>query len=197
MRLGYEYGLYGSFCLVAGTHEQRIWIAPDARLLEVIFSFRETGFQTCRPSAPCLVESQKRRFVESQKRQTRLGRVSAAVWLMLAASGVLAGCANPGVPRPPSLHLPATVTDLTGERVGDRVELHWTPPKRTTDGLELTPTTFMTAEICRDPAGQASASKTLNGKTAAVACTTVVRVPNQQGGATAPVTATTVMSTSA
>jgi hypothetical protein len=73
----------------------------------------------------------------------------AVVLLILTALSALAGCANPGVPRPPSLHLPKPVADLTAARIGDHVDLRWTGPDRTTDDLNLTfPTTV---EICRDP----------------------------------------------
>jgi hypothetical protein len=60
---------------------------------------------------------------------------------------LLAGCASPGPPLPPSLKLPEVVTDLTARRVGDQVMLHWTTPTRTTDKLLIRGT--VTAEICR------------------------------------------------
>lgn len=65
-----------------------------------------------------------------------------------AASLSLCACASPGLPKPPSLHLPAVVTDLTAQRVGDEVHLHWTSPSRTTDGMEV-PSPMM-AEVCRE-----------------------------------------------
>jgi hypothetical protein len=58
------------------------------------------------------------------------------------------GCANPGPPRPPSLNLAETVTDLSAERVGNQVHLRWTTPSRTTDGLELKGQFH--AELCRE-----------------------------------------------
>jgi hypothetical protein len=58
------------------------------------------------------------------------------------------GCANPGPPRPPSLRLPQPVHDLTAERIGDHVELHFTAPSRTTDKLPLRGS-FVTGAICR------------------------------------------------
>lgn len=51
----------------------------------------------------------------------------------LAAAAVVTGCALPGAPQPPSLNLPARVKDLTAERAGDRVSLHWTTPSRNSD----------------------------------------------------------------
>jgi hypothetical protein len=50
---------------------------------------------------------------------------------------LLAGCASPGTPQPPSLHLPRPVSDLQAQRVGDNVQLRWTMPGDTTDGLAL------------------------------------------------------------
>jgi hypothetical protein len=61
---------------------------------------------------------------------------------------LLTSCASPAPPRPPSLHLPATVTDLTAQRAGNEVLLHWTTPARTTDKLKVPEP--LTAEICRD-----------------------------------------------
>ncbi|GGA70721.1 hypothetical protein GCM10011507_22870 [Edaphobacter acidisoli] len=57
------------------------------------------------------------------------------------------GCASPGPPMPPSLHLPKVVNDLSARRIGDAVELHWTTPLHTTDGLDIKGA--VTAEICR------------------------------------------------
>ena len=55
--------------------------------------------------------------------------LSAVVWL--------AGCGTPGAPRPPSLRLPQTVSDLAATRVGSTVTLSWTEPQRTTDGENI------------------------------------------------------------
>jgi hypothetical protein len=82
------------------------------------------------------------------------------------------GCASPGPPRAPSLRLPQPVKDLTAQRVGDEVQLHWTTPAKTTDDLPIKGS--LTAEICRDPA-PSSASPT------APACTSVKRLPVQPG----------------
>ena len=50
-----------------------------------------------------------------------------------AALAPLGGCGQPGVPQPPSLHLPVPVKDLRATRVGDKVTLTWTVPYETTD----------------------------------------------------------------
>ncbi|HXB62343.1 MAG TPA: fibronectin type III domain-containing protein [Acidobacteriaceae bacterium] len=68
--------------------------------------------------------------------------LSAAAVLLL-----LAGCASPGAPQPPSLHLPRPVNDLQAQRVGDSVQLRWTMPHDTTDGQELVGQ--RTVAVCR------------------------------------------------
>jgi hypothetical protein len=60
---------------------------------------------------------------------------------------LIAGCANPGPPHPPSLHLPEVVSDLSAERIGAEVRLHWTTPGKTTDGINVSGP--MTAQVCR------------------------------------------------
>jgi hypothetical protein len=56
---------------------------------------------------------------------------------LISLAVVLTGCASPGAPQPPSLHLPRPVSDLQAQRVGENVQLHWTMPGDTTDGLAL------------------------------------------------------------
>jgi len=50
---------------------------------------------------------------------------------------LLGGCGQTGAPLAPSLKLPTPVTDLAVARIGDRVNLKWTMPRRTTDKLPL------------------------------------------------------------
>jgi hypothetical protein len=78
------------------------------------------------------------------------------------------GCASPGPPRPPSLHIPEPVKDLSAERVGDHVVLRWTTPARTTDEMEITGP--MTAEVCRE-----AGARPLTPAARAVACASVRR----------------------
>ncbi|MBS1800120.1 MAG: fibronectin type III domain-containing protein [Acidobacteria bacterium] len=96
---------------------------------------------------------------------------------IIAAAAVLVplltSCASPGPPRPPSLHLPGVVTDLTAQRTGNQVVLHWTTPARTTDNLKVPEP--LTAEICRDP-GLAPASATGNPP-----CTVVLHIAVKPG----------------
>ena len=74
------------------------------------------------------------------------GPPRAITFLMVAL--IFTGCANPGPPKPPSLHLPALVNDLSAERIGNRVILRWTTPSRTSDDLIVKGS--MTAQICRE-----------------------------------------------
>src|SRR5688572_20626816 len=57
--------------------------------------------------------------------------------LVSMLSLLLAGCAVPGAPQPPSLELPQPVADLRATRKGDRVLLTWTRPLETSDGERL------------------------------------------------------------
>ena len=70
--------------------------------------------------------------------------------LSLAAGAVallFAGCGQTGTPLAPSLQLPTPATDLTVNRVADRVTLTWTMPRRTTDKLPLKG--LVPVQICR------------------------------------------------
>jgi len=70
----------------------------------------------------------------------------AAVFLALT----LAGCANPGPPKPPSLFLPTPVADtkISASRSGNAVAIHFTVPARSTDNLPLR-TPQLTGSLCR------------------------------------------------
>ena len=78
---------------------------------------------------------------------------------------LLAGCASPGPPLPPSLKLPEVVSGLTASRVGDEVRLRWTTPSRTTDKLLIAGP--IEAEICRENLAAASATAVKGGQNAA------------------------------
>ncbi|NYF91978.1 fibronectin type III domain-containing protein [Tunturiibacter empetritectus] len=95
-------------------------------------------------------------------------------WLFLGVTALpivfAVGCASPGPPHAPSLDLPEVVKDLTAERVGDRVTLHWTTSEKTTDHLAIKGT--ITAEICR---------ASLPATASTSACTVVKRLPVQSG----------------
>ncbi|HSA93006.1 MAG TPA: hypothetical protein VLE48_08345 [Terriglobales bacterium] len=72
----------------------------------------------------------------------RLSALSAVALLLL-----LAACAVPGAPQPPSLGIPRSVQDLEARRKGDRVMLAWTPPAETTDATRITQPGV--ARVCR------------------------------------------------
>ena len=76
-------------------------------------------------------------------------RCASALPLLLALPFTTGGCANPGPPKPPSLHLPAPAKDLRADRIGQEVRLSWTTSTDTTDGVSVRPP--LSAEICRDP----------------------------------------------
>jgi len=99
----------------------------------------------------------------------RRGLPAVAAGLLIACA---AGCASPGQPRPPSLNLPEVVKDLTADRVGDVVQLHWTTPEKTTDRIDVKGP--MTAEICR-----------ITVSSALPVCLPVARLPVQPGPAQA------------
>lgn len=65
-----------------------------------------------------------------------------------ACTLLLIGCASPGLPRAPSLQLPAVVTDLQATRHGDEVELGFAVPSETTEGLRYRGATVR-ARVCR------------------------------------------------
>lgn len=85
-------------------------------------------------------------------------RVIAAV---IASAGLvstfwLSGCGTPGAPQPPSLRLPEPANDLTAQRAGNAITLHWTMPKKTTDHLLIN--SQIPALICwREKSGKCEA----------------------------------------
>ena len=60
------------------------------------------------------------------------------VLILASAAGWLYGCGVQGTPHPPRVELPAKVTNLTAEQIGQNVEINFTLPKQTTDGQRLT-----------------------------------------------------------
>ena len=69
--------------------------------------------------------------------------------VLAGAALACGGCASPGSPHPPSLHLPAVVNDLAAARAGNSVELTFTAPVRSTDGLPLRDVSLQGA-VCRE-----------------------------------------------
>jgi hypothetical protein len=66
----------------------------------------------------------------------------------------LGGCASPGPPRAPSLHLPEPVADLVASRSGNAIELRFTVPHLSTDKLPLydkkRPNQALRGTLCRE-----------------------------------------------
>ena len=85
---------------------------------------------------------------------SRLRAKTAAILPATLLALLAVGCASPGPPRPPSLKLPQPVTDLSAQRIGGQVILHWTTPAKTTDNLTIKDT--LTARICRTAAAPSS-----------------------------------------
>lgn len=73
----------------------------------------------------------------------------AAVFSAACASVALIGCGMPGAPQPPSLNLPARVSNLSTVRAGDQVSLAWSMPTRNTDKTLIAAN--VTVRICRNP----------------------------------------------
>jgi hypothetical protein len=69
-------------------------------------------------------------------------------YLALSAAFTLVGCASPGPPHAPSLHLPQPVRDLSVTRIGNTVELHFTAPSTSTDKVPLRVAT-LPGQLCR------------------------------------------------
>jgi len=69
-------------------------------------------------------------------------------YLSLSAALILSGCASPAPPQSPSLKLPQPVRDLSASRVGNTVELRFTPPANSTDKLALRGPT-PSGQLCR------------------------------------------------
>ncbi len=57
--------------------------------------------------------------------------------VVLCLSLLLAACGSVGEPLYPALNIPMTVTDLTAVERGDKIDIHFTIPPKTTEGLLL------------------------------------------------------------
>lgn len=81
----------------------------------------------------------------------------------LAICCVLAGCASPGPPLPPTLNLPEIPawSSVSAARVGPAVVVRWMTPERTTDRLLIKGP--VQAEICREVISAAHATALAGG----------------------------------
>lgn len=83
-----------------------------------------------------------------QRRRAQGSAVLGLILSMLGSAAVLGGCASPGPPRPPSLHIPRQVSGLSAMRSGDAVEIQFRVPSRTTDDQPIGSSTLM-GRLCR------------------------------------------------
>lgn len=105
-------------------------------------------------------------------------RAACALLTGLAALA-LTSCGAPGIPQPPSLHLPQPVTDLHAIRKGDKVRLAWSVPDRTTDGQlikQMGPT-----QICRGAEAQLAQCGTPVGEVAPPVATPAEKSKQKSG----------------
>ena len=93
---------------------------------------------------------------------------------VLLGAILLSGCASPGNPRPPSLHLQQVPAAAEAQRLGDQVIVTWDTPAGTTDGGKPEPP--LTAVVCREMLPQAA-----RPATAPVSCTPVLRLAAAPG----------------
>ena len=98
------------------------------------------------PSRPCVNRPLRPIFARSLPTLSlHILSVSAITLLAITAA---TGCASPGPPRAPSLHLPTLATGLKAVRIGPAVNVTWTTPPNTIDGDANRP--GMTAILCRE-----------------------------------------------
>jgi hypothetical protein len=104
------------------------------------------------------------------------GAGAAAAWLAAGLFVAMAGCANPAMPKPPTLNLPQLAQNVTAERVGDQVRVQWTTSAETTDKLKIEGP--VTAVICRDTSAKGRPCEPLGREQAALgASEAVVSLP--------------------
>ena len=115
-------------------------------------------------------------------------RNAASAALLFLPLWLWTGCASPGQPQPPSLHLPKPVEQLTAQRVADQVNLTWITPETTTDGerirnpltalvcLDLKPVSPPSSSTAPPPGGQRSSNRALKRAAASAAATGITPV---------------------
>ena len=128
---------------------------PDATLAGVCFS---------------LPSGEIRKVIGPSPEAARALHGAAKPFILLGFVILLGGCASPGNPRPPSLHLQQIAAAPQAERLGDQVILTWTIPAATTDGGKPEPP--LTAVVCREVVPTTAA---------AAPCTPVARLPTAPG----------------
>jgi len=136
----------GNILRASGSNEERhplTLLRPSRTLLLPALS--ETGHNTF--AVPCIRNARLRPMKFPGKPRHPHSTIGPSVGTLALLIPLAIGCASPGNPRPPTLNLPQVVTDLTAQRIGNQVQLHWTTPSRTTDRLDIVGN--LTAEVCR------------------------------------------------
>src|SRR6202158_1324862 len=64
-------------------------------------------------------------------------RAALPFFILPCLSLLLAGCGSVGEPLYPALNIPMTVIDLTAVERGDKIDINFTIPPKTTEGLLL------------------------------------------------------------
>lgn len=126
--------------------------------------------ESCEPTCGPRVLALSRMVDQAKRSQRRVQTAHRRAAILSGLAAVLAGCASPGQPKPPSLHLVQVVDDLSAQRVGAHVHLHWTTPALTSDNLPVA--AHLVAVICRQ-SGNAADPRT--------PCATVFRLPVSPG----------------
>lgn len=89
--------------------------------------------------------------MQSRVKLSESVRVLALALTALGAGAATTGCGMTAAPQPPSLKLPAPVSDLSAVRTGDQVALAWTMPKRDTSRVDLKGDVI--TRVCRNEVG--------------------------------------------
>jgi hypothetical protein len=112
-----------------------MFVSPKRFCRRATLSFSETGF----PRGSGAAES-----------RPSCQTYSPGIAALFLTPLLLAGCANPGPPKPPSLHLPRPAENLTAVRTGDKVTVGWTTSNQTTDSGNVS--LPIMAVLCHDDA---------------------------------------------
>ena len=90
-------------------------------------------------------------------------RMSACATSTAVACLVLVGCGSVGEPLYPALNLPTRIVDLTAIQRGDKIDIRFTAPKLTTEGLVLKQIGSVDLRIGPSPSGGFNPNDWANG----------------------------------
>jgi fibronectin type 3 domain-containing protein len=80
-------------------------------------------------------------------------KAAAAAWLCAIGCACLAGCGSVGEPLYPALNIPTRIGDLTAVERGDKIDIHFTIPPQTTEGLVLKTIGSLEVRVGPNPSG--------------------------------------------